>query len=115
VAISNVEQLVADRILVPLSDGRWLSLDREVFNVALAAGAECMGAPLKLSEAEAPATKLLTAEQLETRTGVSANWFESRARERRIPFRKIGRYVRFDYEELMASEAFQRRAIPPSR
>ena len=30
---------MANRIAVPLLDGRWLSLDREVFDASLAAGA----------------------------------------------------------------------------
>jgi hypothetical protein len=54
----------------------------------------------------------MSAEEMESATGVPASWYATQARERRIPFRKIGRYVRFDYSELVSSEAFQRRAIP---
>jgi hypothetical protein len=103
---------MADRIVLPLPDGRWLALDREVFDIALAAGAECMGRP---AEIEPPAPKLLTAEHLEELTGVPASWFASQAREKRIPFRKFGRYCRFDYGELLSCEAFRRRAIAPGQ
>jgi hypothetical protein len=56
--------------------------------------------------------KLVSANDLSDRTGIPASWFEAQARERRIPFRKIGRYVRFDFEEILACDAFQRRAVP---
>jgi hypothetical protein len=40
------------------------------------------------------APKLASAEEMEAATGLPASWFASQARERRIPFRKLGRYVR---------------------
>jgi hypothetical protein len=103
---------MADRILVALPDGRWLALDHETFTTALAAGAEMM--PAAAASAAAPA-KLLSAEDMEAATGIPASWYSTQARERRIPFRKLGRYVRFDFDEVMASEPLQRRAIPPGQ
>src|SRR5215472_6917885 len=38
-------------------------------------------------------------------TLVEKSWFASAARERRIPFRKLGRYVRFSFQEVMECEA----------
>ena len=101
-----------DRILVPLPDGRWLALDAETFVAALEAGTEYMASPSTAS-ASAGTAKLIDATQLSERTGIPATWFEAQARERRIPFRKLGRYVRFDYEEVLGAEAFQRRVIRP--
>lgn len=57
----------------------------------------------------------MSAEAMEAATGVPASWYATQARERRIPFRKLGRYVRFDFAEVMGSEAMQRRAIPPGQ
>jgi len=39
---------------------------------------------------------------------VEKSWFASAARERRIPFRKLGRYVRFSFQEVMECEAVRR-------
>jgi len=58
------------------------------------------------------APRLLSAEEMQAATGVPASWFEAQARERRIPFRKFGRWPRFDLEEILSLESFQRRAIP---
>ncbi len=55
--------------------------------------------------------ELLDAAQLEQRTGIPATWWMSQARERRIPFHKYGRYVRFDFAEVTQCEAFKRREI----
>jgi hypothetical protein len=105
---------VADRVLVPLPDGRWLALAPEVFREALAEGQRLSAS--HASPAPAPPTsKLMNAEQMEAATGVPASWFASQARERRIPFRKLGRYVRFDLAEVTACEALQRRAVPPGQ
>jgi hypothetical protein len=106
---------MADRILVALPDGRWLALDHATFIAALTTGAEMM-APSPVAAASAPApAKLLTAHDMEAATGIPASWYSTQARERRIPFRKLGRYVRFDFDEVMASEPLQRRAIPPGQ
>jgi hypothetical protein len=103
---------VADRVLVPLPDGRWLALTAEAFAEALQAGATAMPSPARSQCVEGGATKLASADDMEAATGVPASWFAAQARERRIPFRKIGRYVRFDVAEVLASEALQRRAVP---
>ena len=43
------------------------------------------------------------------RTGVPKSWWMAQARNRSIPFRKIGRRVRFDPREVLNSGVFQRR------
>jgi hypothetical protein len=105
---------MADRILIALPDGRWLALDHATFTEALAAGAELMSPPSPATPPVAPA-KLLSAEDMESATGIPASWYSTQARERRIPFRKLGRYVRFNFDEVMSSDALQRRAIPPGQ
>ncbi|MBB6092348.1 hypothetical protein HNQ60_001194 [Povalibacter uvarum] len=62
------------------------------------------------TDGPAPA-QLLDAAQLEARTGIPATWWMNQARERRIPFHKYGRYVRFDFAEVMGCEAFKRREV----
>jgi hypothetical protein len=104
---------MSDRVLIPLPGIGTLALSREDYEAALAAGHALSAAPG--APATPQASKLLTAEEMEAATGVPASWFASQARERRIPFRKLGRYVRFDLVELMACEALQRRAVSPGQ
>ena len=102
---------MADRVLIPFGD-RLLALTPETFREALDAGSALVPSPRTPAAPDAT-TKLLSADELEERTGIPASWFATQARERRIPFHKLGRYVRFSFEEVMACEAFRRRAIPP--
>jgi hypothetical protein len=104
---------MSDRVLIPLGPIGTLLLTREAYEAALAAGAALATSP-EPSRAAAP-PNLMSAEAMEAATGVPASWFATQARERRIPFRKLGRYVRFDFAEVMDSEAMQRRAIPPGQ
>jgi hypothetical protein len=81
------------RILVPLADGRWLSLDKETFAAALAAGAEQMAAP---SPAAAPAAPLFVdAAEMGRLTDTGASWWESAARDLDCPSVFVGRVRRF--------------------
>lgn len=52
---------------------------------------------------------LVSAEQLQLRTGIPASWWMSQARERRVPHHKVGRYVRFSVAEVMDSPAVRKR------
>lgn len=65
--------------------------------------------PVAESKPKAP-TEILDADQLETRTGVPASWWMTQARDRRVPFLKFGRYVRFNFDEVIASDVYKRRA-----
>jgi hypothetical protein len=100
---------MTDRVLIPLPGVGTLSLSREAYEAALIplAGPAPSAAP--------PSPKLLSAEEMEASTSVPASWYATQARERRIPFRKFGRYVRFDIAEVMASDALKRRAIAPGQ
>ena len=53
---------MTDRVLISLSDARWLALSGEEFDAALAAGAECM-ATRAPSSARGAAEPLLDADQ----------------------------------------------------
>jgi hypothetical protein len=104
---------LSDLVLIPLPGLGTLELPRSVFDQYLR-----MPEALSVVAAQSAAVsnaKLLSAEAMEAATGVPASWFATQARERRIPFRKLGRYVRFDFDEVMTSDALKRRAIPPGQ
>jgi excisionase family DNA binding protein len=89
---------LADRIAVPLPDGRWIALDQETFEAGLAAGAELVSLA---AQPPAPALEpLLTAEQLSELLCVPVTWIEQAARERRIPSLEFGRWRRFRRSEV---------------
>jgi hypothetical protein len=90
---------MADRVLIPLTDGRWLALDRETFAAALAAGTELMAAP---SPAAGPAEPLVDADQAGAQLNVTARWLEASARAGIIPHVKLGRFIRFRVSEIAA-------------
>jgi excisionase family DNA binding protein len=98
---------VADRICVALPDGRWLALDRETFDAALAAGAEVMTAApcFEMTLASEP---LLDAEELAAALHVPVTWVEQAARELRIPSMEFGRWRRFKRSEVEAHVRVER-------
>ncbi|GFE82532.1 hypothetical protein GCM10011487_45320 [Steroidobacter agaridevorans] len=93
---------MSERILIPLPGLGTLELPREVFDQHLLK--TLVPAPTLPSE-------LVDADQLEERTGIPASWWMTQARERRVPFRKMGRYVRFELSEIMECDAYRRRAL----
>jgi hypothetical protein len=95
---------VSDVVLIPLPGVGTLELPREVYEQHLVRPAEAT--PQLQSAAE-----ILDADQLEARTGVPASWWMTQARERRIPFHKFGRYVRFNLAEVSACDAYRRRVV----
>jgi hypothetical protein len=54
---------------------------------------------------------VVDADEPQARTGIPASWWMAQARERRVPFRKLGRYVRFDVAEIMSCDAYKRRVV----
>jgi len=54
-----------------------------------------------------PASPLLTAKEMALRLGVHESKVRTMAREHTIPSRQIGRYTRFDPDEVMAPLAHQ--------
>lgn len=93
---------MSERILIPLPGLGTLELPREVFERHLI--------KLAVSEPASSAGELVDAEELERRTQIPASWWLTQARERRVPCRKIGRYVRFDVEEIFRCDEFRRKA-----
>jgi len=53
-------------------------------------------------EAQTPAGALLDAEAAARLLGVKASWLLAEARHDRVPWRPVGRYVRFDRDDLLA-------------
>lgn len=105
VASDSAESEQPSIVILPLPGLGTLELPRALFDKHL----------LKDRSAEqtgsSPTVEVLDASQLEKRTGVPATWWMSQARERRIPYLKYGRYVRFNYAEVMRCEAFKRHEI----
>lgn len=93
---------MSEQILIPLPGLGTLALPREVFEQHL------------LSPTTTPtmsSSELVDADELQARTGIPASWWMAQARERRLPFRKMGRYVRFDVAEIMSCDVYKRRAL----
>ena len=53
---------------------------------------------------------LLTAEQISEVTGVPAPWFLEQARCGKVPHHKLGKYVRFRFDEVLVCSRFRVRA-----
>ena len=104
---------MSDHIFLPFPGLGLLALTPQQIVEAAEAGRELRSQILKPTPcvADPPARQLLSAEQLEKLTTVPASWWMSQARERRIPFRKIGRRVRFTLEDVLSCEALKRREI----
>jgi excisionase family DNA binding protein len=92
---------MSERVALPLPDGRWLSLDRETFHAALAAGAE-FSPPVTASVAPS-GPRLLTSDQLAERLNIPATWLEEAARRDEVPAVRIGKYVRFNLDDVLAT------------
>lgn len=94
---------MSDKILVPFGE-RFLALDRDAFQAALAEGDRILPRPSKpegLIGGPVP-SKLLTAEEMAERTGVPASWFLRAARACEIPFVRFEKYVRFEPAAVIA-------------
>ncbi|MGH7068859.1 MAG: helix-turn-helix domain-containing protein [Acetobacteraceae bacterium] len=98
---------MSDRVLIPLSDGRWLALAPEQLSQALEAGAAVMGGPQSSTQA-GEAEPLMDAVQLAEALSLPTTWIEQAAREGRIPSVQAGRWRRFRrsaVEEALASRS----------
>ena len=87
-------------VLIPLPDGRWLAMTPETLATALAEGERLIPQPAKA--AVASTTELLSADEMEQRTGTPASWFLTQARLDLIPHVRLGKYVRFDLAAVQA-------------
>lgn len=90
-------------------------MGRTEFEAALSAGRALVPSeapvPPRANSRQAPDARLLDAAQLEAVTAIPATWWMAAARARRIPFRKIGRRIRFVLEEIIACEELKRREL----
>lgn len=96
---------MSENILIPLPGLGTLALPREVFEQHL-----LKPSTVTVTAAKSP-SEVVDAAELQARTGIPASWWMTQARERRLPFRKMGRYVRFDIAEVMSCDAYRRRAL----
>jgi hypothetical protein len=101
---------MADRVCIALPDGRWLALDKETFDTALAAGLE-FGPSLTTCAASTPLEELLTAEQLAGRLKLPQSCIEQSTREGRLPCHQFGRYRRYSIAVVIEAAAKRRRVI----
>ena len=62
----------------------------------------------------AAADELVDAEALAGEFGVPATWFREQARKGALPYRKLGRYVRFNRDDVRAALADHRMETPAS-
>ncbi len=92
---------MTDRVVIPFGD-RFLVLDLEAFDAALAAGSEIAPKSVQEPMRDAQSRRLLSADEIAARTGVEASWFLTRARLNDIPHARFGKYVRFDFAEVAA-------------
>lgn len=92
---------MADLVLVPLPDGRWLALEPEVFGEALAQGARLVAAPATREPASDEA--LVDSDTLSRSLGVPVSWIDQKAREGVIPSFEFGRWRRFKRSEVEAA------------
>jgi hypothetical protein len=86
-----------------------LAFTAEEFQTALERGRLLAGTATATPHAE-PEKLLLTAEAMQERTDVPAGWFLEAARAGAVPHHKIGRYVRFQFDEVIACLRFRSRA-----
>ncbi len=91
--------------------GQPLALTQTAFREALERGREMVGVtapdPAQNGGKE---DRLMTAEEMEGRTKVGASWFLEQARRGELPHVRLGKYVRFQFDEVLACSRFRERA-----
>ena len=103
---------MSDIVLIPFPGIGTLAMTREQFQAALSAGHELGTTSARAPPPPSAVDELVDAQQLEQKTGVPQSWWMAQARGRRIPYRKIGRRVRFVFDEVIRCDAFLRREFP---
>lgn len=106
---------MTETILVPLPDGSWLALDRELLDRALLRGAEVMGRPAAPAVPQSADEHLLDAAGLATCLNVPVTWIEQSARDGRIPSVRVGRRVRFRRTDVEAAISSTKGSVPRLR
>jgi hypothetical protein len=105
---------MSDIVLIPFPGVGTLAMTCEQFQAAFSAGHELGTTSARPAPPATAIDELVDAQQLEQKTGVPQSWWMAQARGRRIPYRKIGRRVRFVFDEVIRCDAFLRREIPAS-
>jgi hypothetical protein len=96
-------------VLVPFGD-RFLGLTCEEFKTALERGRVLDGTTATPSGANGDAPEYLcTAEEMEKCTKVPSSWFLEQARLGRVPHHRLGKYVRFRFDEVLVCSRFRER------
>ena len=82
----------------------WVALSPSELREAQERAIEVLGVPNTSDEAprQAEARDCVSAQEAARALGVEASWLLRRARMRRIPFLRAGKYVRFDVDALRA-------------
>ena len=93
---------MADKVILPLMDGRWLALTPETFQKGLLEGSELMP---ERQFTPADGEQWLTAQQAAERTGVSKSYWYEAIRVGDCPSRKFGTAVRIPASFLADIEA----------
>lgn len=94
---------MADRVLVPLPDGRWLALSREVFEEALTAGAAAMDAGRSPAAPAVEGEPLLDAGELAKSLHLPKSCVYEKARTGAFPSVRVGKHVRFRRSAVLAA------------
>ena len=91
---------MADRVLIPLPDGRWLALSptelceasarANDMTVALGLAPQPTLAPSK----EGQETSWLSVDEIAQRSGLKKSWLYQEIRNDRLPYKRFGRQVR---------------------
>ena len=92
-------------IVIPFA-GEFLALTPAQLASARAVARELIQPGENVAPSNGDADTLLTAQQLEQRTGVPASWFLEQARRNQIPHRRLGKYPRFLWREVIECPRF---------
>ena len=87
------------KIIIPFGN-RLIVLSDEELQAALRRGDELSGQLIPASRHASENEPLLTAEEISQKTGIPASWFLERARRGKIPFVRLGKYIRFKMQDI---------------
>ena len=93
---------MSDKVLIPLPDGRWLSMSQKAFEEALQAGAELL--PQQTSPESGTPDEIFTADELAAITKVPASWFREAGKRGEIDVVRFKKYVRYPASVLSGTD-----------
>ena len=97
---------MTDLVLVPVG-AQCLALTRDQFREALDRGRELVAPTAIPSGANGDPEHLLPAERMQELTEVPATWFLEQARCGKVPHHRLGKYVRFRFDEVLVCSRFR--------